>query len=587
MQTFLFAVPRLLDILGANTLLGETLRCGLHDLAVGRGGAPGFQREEKFTADLPEDSLPDNLPICSGDDPLTKSVGADSPHRDDPKHFYSQGILARDGGHFRALFTDDTRAKAFADKASAFIRRELPGLRFEVSVAPAPPPLKAEAQKTTLPVKTAQLLGLPALQVCEQSGRGIASETWRYTDPDTQVQESHHISRVAVSRKERGRAFRDAEGADRPHDIASLVTDSMMLSFGGTSPPQTFNELCDGQYLALIHTDGNGIGAWSKRVRDSVPEGSDLQSFIDREAAGERFYHAMRVAVRRAVRSAIQTTFHDAIQDNPEKSSPFLPYRLLMLGGDDLLLACRAEYALEFVKAYAKELAEFQSLPDIVNGNEEMKPLTVGIGVAIAKPSFPFHRLHQIAEELASSAKRLVRGEKAIHGSVVDWAICSESWMNDVQAARASSLVDCGDEILALSGKPYFVLDSAISHHPDEPKSPTLESLFATAALLEKMPRSQRRALVGELRRGRRHADLCARELKHSSPVAWEALEEAGLVEKDNSSALLWHEDSEHPGHYVTPYADLVEITELPLLKLGGEQVIDRTPGQSELETAS
>jgi hypothetical protein len=25
-QTFLFAVPRLLDILGANTLLGETLR---------------------------------------------------------------------------------------------------------------------------------------------------------------------------------------------------------------------------------------------------------------------------------------------------------------------------------------------------------------------------------------------------------------------------------------------------------------------------------------------------------------------------------------------------------------------------------
>ncbi len=580
-QTFLFAIPRLMDILGANTLLGETLRIELYELT-------------KSKASLPQDcTVSDDLPGASQDDPLKDRKGISDNDLDNPLHLYGEGILARDGGHFSALFANGRDAENFKENASALIQQKLPNLRFSVSAEEIALPqkedkeVKERSQETVTPSKTTHLLGLPALQICEESGRGIASQVWTYTDTEadgTKTKDSRRISKAAFSRKDRGMAFRDAKAKYPPRDIASLMT----RGFGGQAP-QTFDKLCDGNYLALIHADGNGIGAWSKRVRDSVPKGGDLQSFINHEAAGERFYHAMRIAVRKAVQSAIMSVFHTNPNPNPESEqsqavSKTAPYRLLMLGGDDLLLACRAEYALEFVRAYAQDLDSLRNLSDCTeNGHEAKKPLTVGVGVAIAKPSFPFHRLHQIAEELASSAKRLVRSPDAVHGSVVDWAVCTESWMDDVEAARASSVIRYGTETLALSGKPYFILDSAFNGQEDKP--PTLESLLKDANTLKNMPRSQRRALVGELRQGRQHAELCVRELKHSSPAAWDALNTARLVKEDNSSALLWRKADGNPGHYVTSYADLVEITELPNLKLGDERVGDRDVGHPEPES--
>lgn len=72
--------------------------------------------------------------------------------------------------------------------------------------------------------------------------------------------------------------------------------------------------------------------------------------------------------------------------------------RLLMLGGDDLVLVCGAPYALPFVRALAKHVREeTKELPG------DKTPLDIGAGVAIVQASFPFHRAHQLAEQLAES----------------------------------------------------------------------------------------------------------------------------------------------------------------------------------------
>lgn len=571
-QGFLFAVPRLMDILGANTLLGETLRVGLSELATKPESRAGFP---------PGHPLPNGLPALCPDDPLEKLQDKCDADRDDPKSLYKTGILARDGGHFHALFAEPGQAETFAAEAAGLIRRKLPGLRFTVSPPVKVPPPKREPDADP---KTAHLLGLPALQVCEESGRGIASHIRRYPEG------LRYLSRSALRRKRRGTVFRDPSGGVKhpARDIASLLAQN----FPGRAP-KTFEELCGGEYLALIHADGNGIGAWSNRVRDSVPKprsGDDLEFFLKREARGEQFYHAMRLAVRQAVHGAIKKIFHEDAEaaTGADGEAPSInPYRLLMLGGDDLLLACRAKDALRFVHAYAEALASRPALPDYDNGGQELdsRPLTVGVGVAIAKPSFPFHRLHQIAEELASSAKRLTRGERPAQASVVDWAVCTEAWMDEVAMARAGHVVrygqGSGKETLALSGKPYVILDAALPEG-ERGTCRSLESLLNTAKTLQTMPRSQRRALVGELRRGRRHAELCARELRHGSPPSWEALRDAGLVADDSRAVNLWREEDGAPGRYVTAYADLVEITELPNLKLGEDRPLDRDSGDLE-----
>lgn len=110
-QTWLFSVPRLRAMVGANTLLGEVLRTDLPDLACETGPwclAP----------------LSGNFPNAQPDDPLRD--------HDDPAADAQQGILSRDGGHFEAVFSSG--AEAFADAAAALLRQRLPGLRFRLRV---------------------------------------------------------------------------------------------------------------------------------------------------------------------------------------------------------------------------------------------------------------------------------------------------------------------------------------------------------------------------------------------------------------------------------------------------------------------
>ena len=97
-----------------------------------------------------------------------------------------------------------------------------------------------------------------------------------------------------------------------------------------------------------------------------------------------------------------------------------------MLGGDDLLMVCQASYALGFVKNFA------QSVDEVWEKETEIPKQTIGAGVLIASPSFPFHRLHAMTEQLAGSAKRLYRSlDKARQCSTVDWMICTASWSDD------------------------------------------------------------------------------------------------------------------------------------------------------------
>jgi hypothetical protein len=110
-QTWLFAVPRLRALVGANALLGEVLRVRLPDLA--RHPRQGVWQQTPVA---------DGYPSAAPDDPLASE---DAPAAD-----AQSGILARDGGHFEAVFASG--AEDFAKAAISFLRQELPGLGFRI-----------------------------------------------------------------------------------------------------------------------------------------------------------------------------------------------------------------------------------------------------------------------------------------------------------------------------------------------------------------------------------------------------------------------------------------------------------------------
>jgi hypothetical protein len=306
------------------------------------------------------------------------------------------------------------------------------------------------------------------------------------------------------------------------------------------------SDISDNGYLAVIHADGNRVGIrhnqWMRR-REAPTEGS-----VDREAYREQFFHSMRVAVRQAVIAALSHTFASF-------NGRQMPYQLLMLGGDDLLLVCQARYALPFVSHYAKQL-EARPLVDGI-------PLTIGAGVAIARVHFPFYRLHSLAEALASSAKRLHR-QALEHAqaqvSVADWLVITQAWSDDPSLMRRRSALqryprEAGMEYLALSDRPYRILSDG---------SDGLESLEGLLEAAEQLrsshaARSQLRRLVEELPKGRLWGDLCFSEL--SSPTKT-ALQSIGMhqpwipVNSDDQEGSLWK----------TRLLDLVEIVEIERL---------------------
>jgi hypothetical protein len=487
-QTWLFQVPRLRAMVGGNSLLGETLRVALPKLA--RETGRGWKLAPSSGA----------YPRADASDPLTD--------HDDPADDAKDGILARDGGHFEAHFANG--AVEFANAADHLLRTSLPGLRFRVSVDSEP------HTKSQLFLSTE----LPVLAPCEWTGRGLASAI---------VQQGDEFPAVSLDVARRHDAAKRAERW-MTKDAASLLSATTKLKLLG--PVQELKDLVGDGYLALIHADGNGVGSGIGKDR---PEG---------EIAA--FFHSNRVLLRRAVKAAIDDACDTDKAGRDESPAPLVP---LMLGGDDLLLVCRARVALPLIVKLCAVL-------DAIQRDKTDFKLTLGVGVVFAKHNVPIYRLHEVAEQLAGSAKRRFRGlrDEEVKRSVVDWAVYSTSWVDDPAEIRRRDWLRGGlNNQRILSQRPVDVLGQGLD---------SLEGLVTAASKLQHAPRSQLRYLVEQLPRGRTLAELAFAELPQEAKGA---LVGAGLT-------TLWRQAADKRS-WSTALLDLVEISEIGRLGRTPERV--------------
>jgi hypothetical protein len=432
-----------------------------------------------------------SIPLADPDDPLQSY--------DDPQGDAQDGIISRDGGHFVALFAGG--ADQFAEEAKRLIQEKLPGLAFSIRID--------DAQITK---KHTHLYNeLPVLAPCEWTGRCLASALIHQGNERPAVSQDVQRRHEAARRSEDGKA----------EDLASLLIARTKLK--DLERPNDLDQLVGKGYLALIHADGNAVG-------------SRANSKTDLDKA--KFFHRNRVLLRRALLQAIDRTVDEFIkkQSSNKKVAPLLP---LMLGGDDILVISRAEEALPFVAKLCEELDQIQANVD------EADRLTLGIGVVIAKATVPIFRLHEIAEQLAGSAKRRFRSLAATNlpaRSVVDWAIYTTAWADDpTEIRRRDWICGNGNQYRILSQRPLDVLGGGLS---------TLKGILEASEKLNRAPRSQLRFLIDQLPKGQELSELAFEEL---SPAAHDALKQAGV-------SAVWQTAS---GTCFTELLDLVEIFEI------------------------
>jgi len=549
-QQFLFAVPRLKAMLGANALLGKTIREDLVELV---------SKHSPFSINV--NGVPNQ---CSTD-----------PIDDDPFALYKKGIISRDGGHFTAAFQSKKNAEAFINAAQQKVLKKLPSVMLEASLrTESNGEFKAE-KYTTATHYGETPTRLPQLRVCEDTGTEIANHK--------REEEPEYISDQVKKLEDAGDDFKKGKTKDiigqllEKNELPGIQKNTEAENTKDNSNiPKDLKELAGKSgYIAVIHADGNSIGIRRKLYAGKNEKPANFDEYIENEVKNEQFFHAMRTTIRQCVLAALEKVFsNDEIKQHKK-----LPYQLLMLGGDDLLLITQPQYAFPFVIEYSRELAK---IPILYKDENINKPISIGAGIAIASQNIPFYHLHHLAESLASSAKKLYRSQVAAQDetpkerSVVDWLVATTSWIDDIETSRQQDdlHVDKNNgELYCTSAKPYFVLpDPKADENDSENKDNfNLETLWKAAKKIakqyqedeedgksneEKLPRSKLKALLETIS----HFDI-EKSKKHYQNIT--PLPEEFKQRFSEKGERLWQEIE---GSHLTQYKDLMELIELHFL---------------------
>ncbi|HQB10569.1 MAG TPA: hypothetical protein PLW37_11930, partial [bacterium] len=118
-QSYLFSVPKLKAMVGANVILGETTMGTKDDLEKDN-------HPEKLENMVQLAVANGGLSPVSSISEETKKLFSDSDLEDDsPIEFAEKGIVSRHGGHFSAFFTSKEKAEEFESAARMMIAEKL------------------------------------------------------------------------------------------------------------------------------------------------------------------------------------------------------------------------------------------------------------------------------------------------------------------------------------------------------------------------------------------------------------------------------------------------------------------------------
>ncbi len=225
----------------------------------------------------------------------------------------------------------------------------------------------------------------------------------------------------------------------------------------GLRLPYDFEEMADQankNWMAVIHADGNGLG----KILQKMGAKLDGKSETELKSAFRSFSKALDQSTINATRSAITKTFQS--EKSKRGYRELLPFRPIVLGGDDLTIITRAEDALDFVHVFFKEFEEETAkniTPVLEKIEMPFQKLTVCAGISFIKTSYPFHYGYQLAERLCEQAKKDARqiDDESAPSCVLFYKVQS-SYTSSYEELVSRELTCV--ENLSLENGPYYLI---------------------------------------------------------------------------------------------------------------------------------
>jgi hypothetical protein len=351
------------------------------------------------------------------------------------------------------------------------------------------------------------------------------------------------------------RAFKDAKGGLLGRIFTSEKGEAAALPRVSDDLSQIVGK--ERGYLALLHADGNGLGAL---VRELFKKMKDLNDEVVRNA-----YTAFCVAVDRATKRALK----DALMPLIPKDGSVCPFRPLICAGDDVTLVLRASNALGVARAFLEKFEEFSEeelgkVPHL----DMKKPLTVCAGVAFVKKNYPFYQAYELCESLCKEAKSKTRRQAS---ALAFWRVTTSLPEEFGPIRERELVVREQDSPSGQKKETHLTLMPYVVGKAGQGKGyPSLTDLKALLDAVQAMPRGSLRGLLSEVFLGQEKAQRAFERVcdgaKGSKGTELGALQKAlGALTGGTGAQALFRESRESKDgkdliRFDTPLLDAVEL---------------------------
>ncbi len=228
-------------------------------------------------------------------------------------------------------------------------------------------------------------------------------------------------------------------------------------------------------YVGFIIADGNAMG--EKLHNCKKPEDY------------EKLSKTIEAVTCKAVCQTALTVFD--LTDKPKLEAwkarkSYLPFQVLVLGGDDVVIATTADTALQFAILLCQNYQKFSG-----------RKLSISVGVVIAKANLPFLISYQLGYDLLKSAKRLSKAKANENQSKPELGSVDFQVVTTSNALEYSRIVEERTYFDRKGLKPAFTKSLTFSGRPyvteEFPGAVNLQRLIELIAKLKAndMPRSQ------------------------------------------------------------------------------------------------
>lgn len=329
--------------------------------------------------------------------------------------------------------------------------REAPGMRVTGVVGPAfdptddgaHEPARAETYRRHAAIRAARPDPLvrdrvfPWHRLCRDSGQP-AARLEVYGEGEEPVPASAGMLARSRARDQAQRRLREKLG----EQLAAVV-------------PVHLDVLRHSGWVAVVHADGNGVGRIFHRFNEHVAR---VEGVAQTSLAGSAQY-------QRAVSVELETATWQAVRDavaqlvagraDGDMTGRLLP---IVVGGDDVTVACDAALAVPFVQeyaaAFARRTAAQPQLSAITEAATGHAGLTASAGIAVVKSHHPFATAYGLAEALTVSAKRLTSTGRPL--AAFDLHVAHTSTLRELAELREYVHLDDGTAVARHAG-PYLL----------------------------------------------------------------------------------------------------------------------------------